>query len=252
MQGSAHSEWLRRREWLLGHLKAAEKPLAVFAANGTLAVEVQEACVDANISVPGEVAIVGIDDYLLSVGAANRSISGVDTNLEEQGYQGAALLDRLMRGAKAPAKPVRIAPAQVITRKSSDILAVNHEGVARGLHFIAEHFADAIGVDDVARAAGHVAARTAPGLLRARRLHARRQDSQRAPRSRQAAARGNRGQDRIHRAAVRLPEPQHFLHRLPQSARKRRPPSSAKSPAAGAEPYLMKILRQTVFLFLAA
>ena len=152
-QSSGQSQWLHRRAWLLSYLKAAEKPVAVFTANGTLAVEVQELCEDAGLRVPAEVAIVGIDDYLLSVGAANRSVSGVDTNFEEQGYQGAALLDRLMRGAKMPAKPVRIAPARVITRKSSDILAVNHQGVARGLHFIAEHYADAIGVDDVARAA---------------------------------------------------------------------------------------------------
>jgi LacI family transcriptional regulator len=154
MQGSAQSQWLRRREWLLKHLRTAEKPLAVFAANGTLAVEVQEICEDAGIRVPGEVAIVGIDDYLLSVGAANRSVSGVDTNLEEQGYQGAAVLDSIMSGARTPAKPIRIAPAQVITRKSSDIMAVSHDGVSRALHFIAERFADTISVDDVARAAG--------------------------------------------------------------------------------------------------
>lgn len=153
-QGSSQSQWLRRRKWLLAHLAAAEKPLAVFAANGTLAVEVQEVCEDAGIRVPAEVAIVGIDDYLLSVGAASRSVSGVDTNLEEQGYQGAALLDRMMRGAKPPAKPLRIAPTGVITRKSSDILAVNHACVSRAVHFITEHFADAISVDDVARAAG--------------------------------------------------------------------------------------------------
>lgn len=151
---SGQSQWMRRRAWLLSQLKAASKPVAVFAANGNLAVELQELCVDAGIGVPGEVAIVGIDDYLLAVGAANRSISGVDTNMEEQGYQGAALLDRMMRGTKVPAKPLKIAPTQVITRKSSDILAVNHEGVARGLQFLAENFAGPISVDDVARAAG--------------------------------------------------------------------------------------------------
>ena len=152
--GAGHSEWLRRRAWLLAQLKAAPKPVAVFAANGTLAVEVQELCAESDLAVPGEVAIVGIEDYLLSVGGTNRSISGVDTNLEEQGYQGAAMLDHLMGGGKIPPKPVRIAPAQLITRKSSDILAVAHQGVARALHFIAEHFAEALSVDDVARAAG--------------------------------------------------------------------------------------------------
>lgn len=153
-QATGESQWLRRRQWLLAQLKTVARPVGIFAANGTLAVEIQELCVDADINVPGEVAIVGIEDYLLSVGATNRSISGVDTNLEEQGYQGAAQLDRMMRGGKMPAKPVRIAPARVITRKSSDLLAVNHDSVARGLHFIAEHFAEPIGVDDVARAAG--------------------------------------------------------------------------------------------------
>ena len=147
-------EWTKRREWLLAQLKGAPKPVAIFAANGTLAVEAQELCDQAGIPVPGEAAIVGIEDYLLSVGGGQRSISGVDTNLEEQGYQGAAVLDRMMRGGKAPREPVRIAPAQVIVRKSSDILAVRHPGVGRALRFIAEHFADAIGVEDAARSAG--------------------------------------------------------------------------------------------------
>ena len=50
-----------------------------------------------------QVAIVGIDDYLLSVGAIKKYVSGVDTNLEEQGYRGAELLDRLMRGEQPAA-----------------------------------------------------------------------------------------------------------------------------------------------------
>ena len=147
-------EWSKRREWLLAQLQRAPKPIAIFVANGTLAVEVQELCDQAGIAVPREIAIVGVEDYLLSVGGAHRSISGVDTNLEEQGYQGAAVLDRMMRGGKVPRAPVRIAPAQIITRKSSDILAVRHPGIARALHFIAEHFAGAISVEDVAKAAG--------------------------------------------------------------------------------------------------
>lgn len=153
-RATGRTEWLRRRTWLLTQLKRAPKPVAVFAANGTLAVEVQELCDEANLAVPGDVAIVGVEDYLLSVGGTNRMISGVDTNLEEQGYQGAALLDRLMLGSKPPQEPLRIAPARVITRKSSDILAVNHQGVSRALHYIAEHFAGSISVDHVARAAG--------------------------------------------------------------------------------------------------
>ena len=143
-------EWQRRRAWLLTRLKAAPKPLAVFAANGTLAVEVRELCEEAGLHVPTQVAIVGIDDYLLSVGAIKKYVSGVDTNLEEQGYRGAELLDRLMRGETMPPEPIRIQPAGVITRMSSDILATGHEGVVRALHHITDHFAGPLGVKELA------------------------------------------------------------------------------------------------------
>jgi LacI family transcriptional regulator len=149
-RGSAQDEWQRRRTWLMTRLKESPKPLAVFAANGTLAVEVRELCEEAGLHVPTQVAIVGIDDYLLSVGAIKKYVSGVDTNLEEQGYRGAELLDRLMRGEPAPIEPIRIQPAGVITRMSSDILATGHEGVIRALHHITDHFAGPLGVKELA------------------------------------------------------------------------------------------------------
>jgi LacI family transcriptional regulator len=149
-KADARDEWQRRRAWLLTRLKAAPKPVAIFAANGTLAVEVREICEEAGLHVPTQVAIVGIDDYLLSVGAIKKYVSGVDTNLEEQGYRGAELLDRLMRGETLPPEPIRIQPAGVITRMSSDILATGHEGVVRALHHITDHFAGPLGVKELA------------------------------------------------------------------------------------------------------
>jgi LacI family transcriptional regulator len=126
-RGTAQDEWQRRRAWLMNRL-----------------------CEEAGLHVPTQVAIVGIDDYLLSVGAIKKYVSGVDTNLEEQGYRGAELLDRLMRGEPAAAEPVRIQPAGVITRMSSDILATGHEGVVRALHHITDHFAGPLGVKELA------------------------------------------------------------------------------------------------------
>jgi LacI family transcriptional regulator len=151
---AGEDEWTRRRRWLSECLAGGSKPIGVFAANGVLAVELQEVCAAAGWAVPEEISIVGMEDYLLSVGAQNRSISGVDTHLAEQGYQGAALLDRLMQGEPVPACPIRIAPIGVVVRQSSDGLAVNHRGVARGLRYIAEHFREPMTVVDVAREAG--------------------------------------------------------------------------------------------------
>ncbi|MFA6563116.1 MAG: DNA-binding transcriptional regulator [Verrucomicrobiia bacterium] len=150
---SGRQEWLKRRAWLVAQLKRLPKPLAVFAANDHLATDVLESCEAAGLRVPEQVAIVGAGDYLLAAEAMRTPLSSVDINLEEQGYEGAAMLDRLMRGERAPRESLRIPAARVVTRKSSDILAVNEPRVAKALRFIWGHFRESICVDDVARAA---------------------------------------------------------------------------------------------------
>src|SRR5215813_5076454 len=80
-------------------------------------------------------------------------ISSVDTNLETLGYRGAEELDKLMRRKTIPSAPIRVPPARLIVRKSSDLVAVNHPGIARSLRFMWEHCHESIGVTDLAQAA---------------------------------------------------------------------------------------------------
>jgi LacI family transcriptional regulator len=145
--------WQHKRDWLAGQLKSAPKPLAVFGAADGLAMDVMEACERAGVTVPEEVAIIGAGNSLLAVDAMNTPISSVDGNLELVGYRGAELLDQLMDGKPAPKHPIRIPPAGLIARKSSDLMAVQHPGIARSLKFIWEHYHEPIGIDDLARVA---------------------------------------------------------------------------------------------------
>jgi LacI family transcriptional regulator len=142
-------QWKRRRNWLISQLKLTPRPLAVFAANDEQALHVLEACESAGLSVPEQVAIVGAENYLLAPDTMNTPVSSVDTNLETLGYRGAALLDDLMSGKNPPAEPIRVPAAGLIVRKSSDLLAVNHKGVANSLRYIWEHCHEPIGVDDL-------------------------------------------------------------------------------------------------------
>lgn len=146
-------QWKKKRDWLAGELKRAPKPLALLAATDNHAVEAMEICESLNIAVPEQVSIVGVDDSLLAVEAMHTPISSVDTNLELVGYRGAALLGDLMNGVRVSKEPERIAPAGLIARKSSDLLAVTHPGVARSLKFMAEHCHEPIGVEDLVRSA---------------------------------------------------------------------------------------------------
>lgn len=142
-------QWNRKRKWLISQLKPMPKPLAVFAANDEHALEVLEACERAGLNVPEQVAIVGAENYLLAPDAMITPISSVETNLETLGYTGAALLEDLMNGKRAPEKPIRVPATGIITRKSSDLLAVNHKGVANSLRFIWEHADQPISVKDL-------------------------------------------------------------------------------------------------------
>jgi len=145
--------WKRKRQWLQSEIKRAPKPVGVFAASDGLALEILESCEAEGIAVPEEVAIVGAGNNLLAVDAMHTPISSVDVNLEATGYRGAKLLDDLMKGKNTPPVPVRVPPFRLIVRKSSDLVAIDHPGLARSLRFMWEHCQEPIGVEDLARTA---------------------------------------------------------------------------------------------------
>ncbi len=151
---TGRDEWKRKRAWLAAQMKQAPKPLAVFAANDEQALDVLESCEEVGIVVPDEVAIVGAENFLLAPDAMHTPISSVDTNLHLLGYQGAALLARLMSGKEAPALPLRVPASGLVIRKSSDILAIKHSGVLKSLRYIWEHGHEPISVKDIVGVSG--------------------------------------------------------------------------------------------------
>lgn len=146
-------QWRRKREWLSQQLDKAPKPLAVYATTDDQAVEVLEACEDMGLNLPERVSLIGVDNSLLGVDAMQTPISSVDTNLETLGYRGAGLLDQLMRGERPPIRALRVPPKGLIERKSSDLLAIRHSGVANSLRYLQEHFHEPIQVVDLVEAA---------------------------------------------------------------------------------------------------
>ncbi|HVM62817.1 MAG TPA: DNA-binding transcriptional regulator [Verrucomicrobiae bacterium] len=153
-QRARYEEWHRKRKWLVAELKRMPKPLAAFAGADWMAMDLMESCESAQLRVPEEVAIVAPDNSFLAVESMSTPISSVEPNMETMGYRGAALLDDLMNGKPPPKQPIRMPPLGVIVRKSSDMLAVNHSGVAEALRFLWEHYHEPVHVGDMAKAAG--------------------------------------------------------------------------------------------------
>jgi len=148
-----YEEWNRKRRWLVTELKRMPKPLATYAGADWMATDIMECCDSARLRVPEQVAIVAPDNSFLAVESMSIPISSIDPNLEAMGYRGAALLEDLMNGQPVPKQPIRMPPLGLIVRKSSDMLAMNHDGVARALRFIWEHFHEPIRIADLAKVA---------------------------------------------------------------------------------------------------
>jgi len=166
-QQNANDTRQQRHRWLRHCLARLPKPVAVFANRDAEAVEVIEACLAGSICIPDQVGVLGVDNTVAICDCLRVPLSSIDSNLEEVGYQGAALLHRLMRGEPPPPSPIYISPLGVAQRRSTDSIAVDHPGVAAALRFIHDHAAQPISAKDVFR---HVAM-SRSGLEKAFRDH---------------------------------------------------------------------------------
>jgi LacI family transcriptional regulator len=129
-------------------------PLAVWALSDTEASQVLEACREAKLSVPEEVAVLGAENDLMIAPFTTPPLSSVESNLEELGYQAAVLLQSLMDG-KAPTEiAVVVPPKSLVARGSTDTLAAVHPGVKRFVEFIRAHYHEDLDNEDFCCASG--------------------------------------------------------------------------------------------------
>ena len=136
----------RLQAWLV----SLDKPCGIFAANDILAAEVIAAAHRADLRVPEDLAVVGVDDDELANAFSEVPLSSVIQPSYQMGYEGARLLDReLSRGGVTPLqrpKTLRLPPAGVVARASSDLVAEADPQVSAALRLIREHAGEAIDV----------------------------------------------------------------------------------------------------------
>jgi LacI family transcriptional regulator len=149
----ATHDWTARRKQLIRELQRLPKPLAVFGYNDCVAADIIDACDDAGLFVPEAVAVLGVDNDTILCECVRVPLSSVCHDLEGMAYKAAAMLDRMMAGRKPPTEVIRVRPTGLVTRRSTDILAIDNLQVARALRYIQDCYANPLlGVDDVVSA----------------------------------------------------------------------------------------------------
>jgi LacI family transcriptional regulator len=139
----ALSEWL----WRL------PKPIGVMAADDDLGRHVLDGCRDCGLRVPQDAAVIGVDNNELVCLLSSPALSSVEHGARGLGYAAAMLLDQLIRGARPPQTQFTVDPVAVVTRCSTDVLAISDAKVARAMTFIQEHACESIKVPQVAASA---------------------------------------------------------------------------------------------------
>jgi LacI family transcriptional regulator len=78
-------------------------------------------------------------------------LSSVAVPSQQIGYAAAELLDRMMAGKSVPREPIFLPPVRVVTRQSTDTLAIADAAVAEALSFIRRRAAEPINVGSVVK-----------------------------------------------------------------------------------------------------
>ena len=148
------SQWEVQQERLAEWLLSLPKPVGIMASNDSQGLALLDACRRVKLKVPEDVAVVGVDNDPVLCSLANPPLSSLEQNVREIGYHSALLLDRMMRGTKVEARNYYLEPGHVVTRQSSDILAIQDEAIAKAVRYIRQNSDKSIKVNDVVSASG--------------------------------------------------------------------------------------------------
>jgi len=117
--------WDAEQRHIGSWLKALPKPTALLTCHDDKGQQLIDACGRIKLIVPDEIAILGIDNDPFLCNLSSPQLSSIDVYPERIGYEAAALLDKLMKGEKAPTKPLLFEPRGLIIRQSTDFTAVS-------------------------------------------------------------------------------------------------------------------------------
>ncbi|EDY81303.1 transcriptional regulator, AraC family protein [Verrucomicrobiia bacterium DG1235] len=137
--------------WRQAMIQPLEGRTGLFASSDSLAIEVAELVGETGTRVPEDLAILGIGNQTAECESAPISLSSIDPNLEELGFQAAKLLDAALKSETNANSCIHVSPTGVEARDSTAISNLENQRVAQALVFISNHYPDPrLGVCSVA------------------------------------------------------------------------------------------------------
>lgn len=137
------------------NLASLARPCALFASHDFRARQAIDAAATAGISVPRDLAILGVDDDVAICTTVSPALSSLPTNDVRLGYAAGRLLNELLRKTAEGGRTIRFAAHRIVTRLSTDADALSDRFVADALRHARSHLADRLDAATLARRVGY-------------------------------------------------------------------------------------------------
>ncbi len=139
---------------LVNWIKGLPCPVGVLAANDGLGQQLMQVCESAGMNIPDQVAVLGVDNDPVECEFCRPTLSSIDTAAHRVGREACLLLEQLLMGVNPINRTRLIPPAAVVTRQSTDMLAVGDSDVASAVRFIRDHVDQPINTTALSRSPG--------------------------------------------------------------------------------------------------
>ena len=134
---------------LVGWLKALPLPCSVFAANDATAARVLEACRLARLSVPDDIAVIGVDNDSELCESTRPTLSSIGFDFIAAGRLAAETLDDLMRHPRKRLVMVHYPPSGIVRRESTRRFVRFNAAIRAALELIRHRACDGLGAREV-------------------------------------------------------------------------------------------------------
>lgn len=133
------------QEWLI----SLPKPIAIFTCDDNSAEHVLEAAKIAKLNIPEEVAVLGTDNDEMICQYANPPLSSIQQDDETGGYRVAELMARMIKENKYIKEDIILNPLRIITRRSTETLAIEDAHIKACLLYIKENLNKPLHTNDL-------------------------------------------------------------------------------------------------------
>jgi LacI family transcriptional regulator len=142
-----------QRRKVLRWIRSLPRQIGIYTPGDLHAVRLLDACHEAKIAVPDEIAILGRGNDPVICDTVRPTLSSLDPDSFRIGYEAAKMLAEKMSG-KSAAETIRIPPVRVAVRQSTDFIVIEDADVAQAAQFIRQYACQGIDVDRVVREVG--------------------------------------------------------------------------------------------------